>query len=685
MNIVLLLSNRREVIQQCKDFLSPDVVVVTASSPEDCLENLGNCGADALLLDCGPLTFPLATTVDSIQKIRPNLSVIAIFPSEATEDEMGSLAGEIYDYLKEPLSSMQLRETIHRAFERQRLLEVNMLCERSEALPSPVQGGIRWADDEYRHPVSSFSERAMRELSKALTARFDLSRLLNLFVDSVADGMGISKISAFLMEEGGIFRIKASRGIKPDLAANLQFRTEDALPLWLSREGRILRRSEVLGMISDPVFRRLARQIEILQCVISVPFLNKGTLVGFLNLNQKVTGIPFTNDELEILFALASHMAVAIQDILFYQQMYYQKTYSQKILAHMSNGVVAIDTKERITIYNFRAEQILGRSASEMLGKDLRYLPSPLGDLLYQTMREGKATQKEEVRLFQGKVPLEISSYPLADEQQRPMGSVILFEDISSRKKLEEESRRADRLNLLNELLARMAHEIKNPLVSIRTFIQLMHERYEDQDFRGFFYNTVSREAERINDLVEKLIAFVQPLVFHYDFEDLNTMLDNSLFLAWERGIPKELQIIKNFSNVTFTIRADKEQMSKAFSYIVLHVASSLNEGGELVIETEEVRNMGSFGSSHSDPRGSVVRVSFRDNSQGMPLEDLEKIFDPFRAAEGFGACLGLPVSQKIIEEHGGRVEVESEIGRGTTFHVYLPFVTEGARSTSIK
>jgi GAF domain-containing protein len=111
----------------------------------------------------------------------------------------------------------------------------------------------------------------------------------------------------------------------------------------LSREGRILRKAEVLDMGLDPEYRGLERQMEILQCAISLPLLSKGRLIGFLNLNQKVTGIPFTNDELEVLFTLASHLAVAIQDIFLYQQMHYQKTYSQKILAHMSSGVITID------------------------------------------------------------------------------------------------------------------------------------------------------------------------------------------------------------------------------------------------------------------------------------------------------------------------------------------------------
>jgi len=679
-NIALLLSKRTEMIRECKDVLSPEVMVIAVASLEDCLGNLRGYGADVVLLDCGPFLSDLSKMAQAIRRVRPNLALVAIFSEDVTEGEIEAFTEEIYDYLQEPLSSAKLRGVVYRSLERQRLLDASRVCEKEAILNIPRNG-----EGPYHHSAPSFSEKAMRELSKALTASFDLDRLLNLFVETVIEMMGISKISVLLLEEGGTFRVKASRGIKPEVVRDLQVRAEDELALWLGREGRILRNTEVQDIALDPKYRGLRRQLEILQCAISVPLLSKGRLIGFLNLNRKVTGVPFTNEELEVLFTLASHMAVAIEDILLYQQMYYQKTYSQKILDNMSNGVVTIDKNERISTFNHRAEEILGRAASEMLGQDLRYLPSPLGDLLYQTMKSNKGHRKEEIALFQGRVPLEVSTYPLTDEQQNPMGSVILFEDMSSRKRLEEEKKRADRLNLLNELLARMAHEIKNPLVAIRTFTQLLQERYEDPDFKNFFYTTVSQEVERINSLVEKLIAFVHPLDFRYEFEDLSSLLDNSLFLAWEQGIPKEVEIIKNFSNVPFTIKADKEQMGKAFSYIILRSVGTMPKGGKLVLETGEVKK----GELPQFPDwslpGPLVRISVRDTGPGIPAQDLDKLFDPFRAAEGFGAGLGLPLSQKIIEEHGGRIEVLSEIDRGTTFHVYLPCIAEEARSISRK
>ncbi|MFH0871689.1 MAG: ATP-binding protein [bacterium] len=685
MNIALLLSNRTEIIRECKEILSPDSLVISATSIEDCVEHLGNYGADVVLLDFGSFAADLPKLTQAIRKMKPDLGLVGIFPEETTVDEIEDLAGEVYDYLQEPLSPMKLRGVVSRSLERQSLLETKQLCERPGLLLSPSRKGIREVERDFYHAVPSFSEKALRELSKALTASFDLDRLLNLFVDSVVEVLRTSKISILLLEEGWAFRVKASRGIKPELVADLQFKADDELPVWLGREGRILRKPEVLEMGPDPEFRGLARQMDLLQCAISVPLLSKGRLIGFLSLNQKVTGIPFSNDELEVLFTLASHLAVAIQDIFLYQQMHYQKTYSQKILAHMSNGVVTIDKKERIIIFNYRAEEILGRRASEMLGKDLRYLPSPLGDLLYEAMKTGATHQKREISLFQGKLPLEISTYPLVDEQQNPMGSVILFEDISSRKRLEEERKRADRLNILNELLARMAHEIKNPLVAIRTFTQLLQERYEDPDFKNFFYTTVSQEVEKINDLVEKLVAFVHPLDFRYELEDLRNILDNSLFLAWEQGISKEVEIVKDFGSHPLTINADKEQMSKAFSYIILHAVGAMPKGGKLILEAEEV-GKGQFahsaGLTLAEP---LVRISVRDTGQGITAHDLDKLFDPFRTTEGFGVGLGLPLSQKIIEEHGGKIEVMSEVGKGTSFHIYLPCVAEEVHSNSLR
>ncbi len=680
MNIAICLSNRAEIIQECKDILSLDILVISAASLEDCVEHLGSYGADVVFLDCGSFKYDVPKSIKAIRKINPNGSLVAIFSEEATESEIESLTGEIFDFLQEPISALKLKGIVYRSLERQKLLEAKHL-DRSDMLATVSPRAISRAEDRYSYPVPTFSEKALRELSKALTASFDLERLLNLFVDSVIEVMRISKVSILLLEQGGTYRVKASRGMKPELVAELEFKAEDELPLWLGREGRILRKYEVIGMALDPKYRELERQLEILQCVVSFPLLSKGRLIGFLNLNQKVTGIPFTNDELEVLFTLASHLAVGIQDIFLYHQMHYQKTYSQKILAYMSNGVVTIDKCERITIFNYRAEEILGRRASEMLGKDLRHLPSPLGDFLFETMKTGITRKREEITLFSGKLPLEISTYPLTDEQQNPMGSVILFEDISSRKKLEEERKRADRLNILNELLARMAHEVRNPLVAIRTFTQLLRERYEDLEFRNFFSTTVSQEVEKINTLVEKLIAFVNPLNFQYEFADLRNIVDNSLFLAWEQGLPKDVEIAKSFSNASFVVKADKEQMSKAFSYIILYSMGSMPKGGKLVMGMEEVRKGELPDTMNWVLSMPSVRVSIGDTGRGVPAQDPEKFFDPFRAADGLGMNLGLPLSQKIIEEHGGKIVVFSEVGKGNSFHIYLPCVTEGARS----
>ncbi|MDH7500704.1 MAG: ATP-binding protein, partial [candidate division NC10 bacterium] len=211
----------------------------------------------------------------------------------------------------------------------------------------------------------------------------------------------------------------------------------------------------------------------------------------------------------------------------------------------------------------------------------------------------------------------------------------------------------------------------------------LLQERYEDPDFKNFFSTTVTQEVEKINGLVEKLIAFVHPLDFRYEFEDLSSLLDNSLFLAWDQGIPKEVEIVKHYSDTPFTIKADKEQLAKAFSYIFLHCAGAMPKGGKLILETEEVRGGDLPESLDWALPSPVVRVSVKDSGPGIPHQELEKLFDPFCAAEGFGAGLGLPLGQKIVEEHGGKIAVQSEPGKGTTFLVFLSCITEEVRSPS--
>ena len=174
----------------------------------------------------------------------------------------------------------------------------------------------------------------------------------------------------------------------------------------------------------------------------------------------------------------------------------------------MSSGVITIGTDEKIRIYNHRAVEILEKPAAEVIDEDLRHLPSPLGDLLYETLAQGVTYQKHEVTLSVGKRLLEVNTYQIFDEHRHVAGSALVFEDLTAQKQLYEERRRADQLDFLNKFVGRMAHEIKNPLVSIKTFVELLEYQYDDPELRDQFFHIVKYDVQSLDRITEKLFNF---------------------------------------------------------------------------------------------------------------------------------------------------------------------------------
>ena len=324
---------------------------------------------------------------------------------------------------------------------------------------------------------------------------------------------------------------------------------------------------------------------------------------------------------------------------------------------------MAINSEERIITFNYRAGELLQLSPAEVMGKDLRHLPSPLGDLLYETLITGRAVLKEEIEPATGRIPLEITTYQLLHMGGEPLGSVMIFDDLTQRKQLEAERRQADQLDVLNKFVGQLAHEIKNPLVAIQTFTELLTEKYDDNSFREFFTYTVRQEIKRLNELVEQLIAFSAPLSYKYSSVDVHEILDMGLLLLQEQGMGQETTVETTYSGKTLNVKADKTLMARAFSYLLRHCFQAVESGGVIYIQT-----------LYSDkvPSGGVcIRLS--DNKTRTAAKDMEKMFEPLTAQQNGYISLGLPVSRKIIEDHGGSLRASMNKERYLEIEVILP------------
>jgi signal transduction histidine kinase len=234
-------------------------------------------------------------------------------------------------------------------------------------------------------------------------------------------------------------------------------------------------------------------------------------------------------------------------------------------------------------------------------------------------------------------------------------------------KQSQDTLRRADRLSSLGLLTAGLAHEIRNPLVAIRTFTQLLPERYDDPEFREGFQGLALKEVDRICGLITDLLTFARPSKPNVAPENVNDVVDNIARILETQAKEKGVEISRQFGADLPKAWIDREQMKQVFMNLILNAIQAMTSAGKVTLLSRTVERNG------VEPAGEFVQVEVRDNGIGIPEENLQHIFDPFFTSKDEGSGLGLAVSHQIVQEHGGFVTVESTVGKGTSFFVHMP------------
>lgn len=661
LKLVLLICKRESAVRAVRNFVPESYTVLESEMDYKGLQLLRNVATGVVMID---ITTPgVLPWIEEAHNCRPEWTFLGV---AGDPGRSGVAPGYFYDVIHPPFTSEQVSSLLGRSWERGQLLF------ELQALKKKVNGPERSTP-----PNPSFShrqkERVLREFSRVLNNNFDQDRLLELFLDAVTELVPVGKLSILLLHEGsGDYVVSAQRGLDPTFYSGLSFKSSQGLMSWLAVEGRILRVEgveEISGSAGISAGEAI-QEMQLLQAVVSIPLMVHGQLVGTLNLGPKITGASFHEDEQETLYILSGNIALALRDIQLHHQLRYQKLYIESILQRMNSGVLAINRDDNITALNGRARKILALQSEEVIGKDLRCLPSPLGELLYETLSTGKTYHKEEIELVRGRIPLEISTHQLVNEGQDVLGSVMIFDDVSERKRFELERRQADQLDVLNRFVSQLAHEIKNPMVAIQTFSELLPEKFNESAFRDLFTRTVRQEVKRLNGLVEQLIAFSTPISYKYDIAETHEILDLGLLLLQEQGKGSQTPVETSYCGEQLYVKADKALLSKAISYL-LSSFRAVEEGGNLYVRTSYDKLLFGCGG---------VSICFWDSKTKVGSMDVEKIFEPLCAKHDYHISLGLPVSRKIFEDHGGCVEASSIKDKFLKFEVRLPiFSGEGS------
>jgi signal transduction histidine kinase len=488
--------------------------------------------------------------------------------------------------------------------------------------------------------------RVLKEFTRAFAAGFDLPRALEMFLDAIGELVRPTRMALLLPgADAQEYRVATHRGLAPQIVGSVRLSARQGLVRWLAAQGRPAR----LVDLTDP---DVVRELKLLQSVLAVPLLTHGELVGILTVGQPVVGSTYGRGQTETLFDLGSHLATAIRDIALHNQLEREQQFSERILAHMSSGVITIGRDQRIGTINRRAEQILQLSAADVVKEDLRALPSPLGDMLFDTLRTGRVAGRHEIQLALRGLWLEVSTYPVRGEDGAPLGAVLVFEDLTAQKELLTQKRQVEQTQLLTRVVARIADEIKNPLVSINTFIELIGERYDDPDFRKHFSSVVRRDVRRLVEVFEKLAGLVTEGELNFTTVDLHTVVDDVVTaIELVDDVPtRPLQLDVTRETTPQVVKVDPVQLRKALSYLIWYLAHN-SPPDQARVSVSVAR--------HAEREGSEgVRILIGSRTASVAPEKLHRVFDPVQMVQESLIDVGPAVSQRLVEAVGGQLTV---------------------------
>ena len=624
--------------------------IFEAPSDPEALKTLRLVEIDLVLRDSAGPAGALSTFVSGARDVAPSALVVAV--GAAGEEEAAA------DFMvPDGFTTRELDAVLRHALEKQRLVrEIKMLRTPSSAPHTPTRGG---AGEETSWDNAALA-RVLKAFSRVFAAGFDLRRVLDTFLEAIGDVVRPTRVAVLLPDaDAREFRIAAHRGLAPQIVQSVRLPAGEGLPRWLASQGRPL----ALHDVSDP---DLVRELKLLQGVVATPLLAHGDLVAILVLGQPVFGAGYSRAEIETLFDLVTQLATVIRDIALHQQLEREKEFTERILSHMSSGVITIGRDQRVGTMNRRAEEILGLSAHAVVGQDLRVLPSPLGDLLFDTLSSGGAMPRTEIQLALRRLWIELTTYVIRDEESAPLGAVLVFEDLTAQKELAAQKREADQFQLLTRVVARIADEIKNPLVSINTFIELIGERYDDPDFRRHFSSVVRRDVRRLVEVFEKLAGLVTEGELNFatvDAYEAVTQLVEAIDLA-DGGLGKHLQLDVAPASEPFPVKVDATQLRKALSYLIRYLThNSPNDLAKISLSVGR----------HAEPGGGHdVRILVGSRTVAVSADKLERLFDPVQMVQESLIDVGPAVSQRLVEALGGRLGVK-QTRHELSFVVSLP------------
>ncbi|WP_404350859.1 PAS domain S-box protein [Sutcliffiella horikoshii] len=332
----------------------------------------------------------------------------------------------------------------------------------------------------------------------------------------------------------------------------------------------------------------------------------------------------------------------------------------RKIFNNAMDGILLWDNKCNIIDANPNASKILGLSKEELMNNSLHWYiqHDQLGEIQAQWKECPESEELSGEVSLDGERGTQIIEYSAKKNVIEGLHMTI-FRNITEKREMEDQLRKSDTLTVVGELAAGIAHEIRNPMTALKGFIQLLQNSMIEDQY-AMYFDVITSELKRIESIITEFLVLAKPQAISYQRKNATVIMKETLDLLSAQASLENVQFITSIEEGLPDIYCEPNQLKQVFINILKNAIEVMPKGGTVSVGLEKIE-------------GEQVLISIRDEGTGIPEDKLKKLGEPFYTTKERGTGLGLMVSYKIVEEHNGTIEVSSELGKGTTFHIKLP------------
>jgi len=518
------------------------------------------------------------------------------------------------------------------------------------------------------------------DFGRDLNSQTDLDTLLNSIVDRLPRTLLVTRIGVFLSEPTGSFTLAAGHGLPPSAyeagtALNLGFldfnQPGAGTHIFLENPQHALHLSE-----SERHATALLDLNYYLPCRV------QDRAIAVIGLGRTADGDFLSSEDMELLESLASYIGIALQNARLYANLEEKiseyerlKEFNENIVESINVGILAVDLEDRIDSWNSQMEVMYALPRAEALKQPLstvfprelmseyrRVKSEPGVHNLYKFRLE---TRAGEVRVAN------IAIAPLVSRDFKSVGRIILVDDITDRTELEAQLSQAEKLSSIGLLAAGVAHEVNTPLAVISSYTQMLTKQVRGDDRLSPLLEKITQQTFRASEIVNGLLNFSRTGSTEFRETDLNAIIRDTLTLVEHQFKTSQVRLDTSLMPDLPPILGNAGKLQQVFLNLFLNAKDAMSGGGTLRIATEI---------------NGHVSVAISDTGAGIAPEHLQRIYDPFfttksapKQGERRGTGLGLAVTYGIIQEHAGKIHVESHVGAGTTFYLEFPMLRKPA------